>query len=253
MRWIGVELAEKPWNLEAAARLLLGIMATLCLGTIVAGMANHFMTGWPKAQSDFWQIVISASFLEFPALAWIGWFLRRCHIGWKDAFGLHRKPFTALGFGILLGILFVPVAWELQNVSDQLMKLAHMESQEQPMVQQLQQPGMTALETAFMGMLALALAPAVEELFFRGILYPAIRRTGHPAAAFWVTSILFALAHWNAATFVPLLVFSALLIYLYECMGNLLAPIAAHSLFNATNFFVLIFQNQIIHALHALH
>ena len=53
------------------------------------------------------------------------------------------------------------------------------------------------------------------------------------------------------ASFVPLLIFAAVLVRLYESFENLLAPMVAHSLFNAANFLTLIFQDQINRALHS--
>jgi membrane protease YdiL (CAAX protease family) len=45
-------------------------------------------------------------------------------------------------------------------------------------------------------------------------------------------------------TFVPLTFFAMVLILLYESTDNLLAPIAAHSMFNLANFLLLLFQEQ---------
>jgi hypothetical protein len=61
----------------------------------------------------------------------------------------------------------------------------------------------------------------------------------------WGSSALFAAVHFNMVSFLPLLVFALVLVYLYETFQNLLAPIVAHSLFNAANFLMLIFQDQI--------
>jgi membrane protease YdiL (CAAX protease family) len=54
-------------------------------------------------------------------------------------------------------------------------------------------------------------------------------------------SALFALIHFDAGTFVPLFIFALALTWLYETTDNLLAPIFAHSLFNAANLAVLFF------------
>jgi membrane protease YdiL (CAAX protease family) len=66
----------------------------------------------------------------------------------------------------------------------------------------------------------------------------------------WGSSALFATVHFNMATFLPLLIFALLLVYLYETFQNLLVPIVAHSFFNAVNFFALLFMDQIDRVLH---
>ena len=87
------------------------------------------------------------------------------------------------------------------------------------------------------------IAPIVEELLFRGILYPAIKQRGHRSLALWGTAIMFGIVHSNLVTFIPLTIFALILTFLYEETDNLLAPIAAHSMFNATNFAYLVYQS----------
>ena len=87
-----------------------------------------------------------------------------------------------------------------------------------------------------MGTATILLAPVAEEMFFRGILYPAIKQAGFPRLALWGTSVVFAAIHLTPVIFLPLLVLALLLVWLYEKTNNLLAPIAAHSLFNGLNF-----------------
>jgi hypothetical protein len=115
--------------------------------------------------------------------------------------------------------------------------MSHPEAQE--MVQMLERADLPTGERLFIGALAVLVAPVAEEAMFRGILYPTIKQSGHPRAAVWVTSLLFAGMHFNAESFAPLAVFSMLLIWLYEKTGSLLAPITVHSLFNYTNFVML--------------
>jgi len=83
--------------------------------------------------------------------------------------------------------------------------------------------------------MAVFVAPIVEEILFRGILYPAIKQIGYPRLAAIGTAILFALFHVNLVTFASLTVVALGLVVLYEFTDNLLAPIIAHAIFNASN------------------
>jgi membrane protease YdiL (CAAX protease family) len=83
------------------------------------------------------------------------------------------------------------------------------------------------------------LAPAAEEMLFRGILYPAIKQAGFPRLALWGTALLFAAIHLNLVTFFPLMVLALGLTWLYERTDNLWSSIIAHALFNAMNFVIL--------------
>ena len=92
----------------------------------------------------------------------------------------------------------------------------------------------------FFVVMSVAVAPIAEEILFRGILYPAIKQIGHPLLAAIGTALLFALFHVNLLTFASLTVVALGLIALYEFTDNLLAPITAHAVFNASNLVMLI-------------
>jgi membrane protease YdiL (CAAX protease family) len=245
-------LSEKPWKLDSVVRLFLVVMTTFCLGALLAALLSHFTSTWPKGQSEFWQIIIGAIFMEIPAVAWIALFLRQHEVDWKDAFGWQMcEPATATAYGVMAAMLFLPAAWGLQMLSEYVMELANLNPQEQVAVQELQDPSLTVTEKAIIGLIAIVFAPIVEEALFRGILYPAIKQMGRPRLALWLSSAVFAAVHFNMVTFLPLMVFALVLVYLYETFQNLLAPIVAHSVFNAANFLYLIFQDQIEHILHS--
>lgn len=85
--------------------------------------------------------------------------------------------------------------------------------------------GLTAL-------LACVVGPVTEELFFRGVLYAAIRRNSSRAVAMLASGALFSLVHTNAVGFLPIMLLGCLLAYLYERTGSLLGSIAVHALHN---------------------
>jgi len=83
------------------------------------------------------------------------------------------------------------------------------------------------------------IGPVAEEFIFRGLLYPFFKQRGWPLLAWFGVSFLFALVHWDAATFVALFVLALALTWLYERTDSLLAPITAHAFFNAVNLVLL--------------
>ena len=91
--------------------------------------------------------------------------------------------------------------------------------------------------------MAVIVAPVVEELLFRGVLYPAIKQIGYPRFAAIGTAILFALFHVNLVTFLSLTAVALGLVVLYEFTDNLLAPIIAHAVFNTSNVFMIFYSS----------
>jgi len=189
------------------------------------------MAGQPPEGSSSEQMVVA----EAAVLLFLMGFLRAQRVRWKDAFGLANQRRQALLAGAIVAFLFLPVGIGLQWASAEVMSRLHWEPQEQQAVHALRVTSAWSGRLLLAG-LAIVLAPMAEEILFRGILYPAIKQAGFPRLALWGVSLLFACVHNNLVTFVPLLVLALTLTALYERTDNLLAPIAAHALFNALNF-----------------
>lgn len=228
-------------------RLLLGVFGTLCIGVLAAGALTKLTPNWSDDQSKLVSMIIITVTFHGAALVWIKFFLNAEMISWTEAFGFNSpKRFRAIGFGVLSGLLVLPVAWGLQRLSAWLMEVGNLNPQAQEVVQEIQREGVLPLQHVYLGIVALIAAPIVEEMLFRGILYPTIKRAGYPKLALWGTSILFALTHYNAPAFLSLVLFAVILTLLYEDTGNLLAPMIAHSCFNTANFVLLLWWKEML-------
>jgi membrane protease YdiL (CAAX protease family) len=90
-------------------------------------------------------------------------------------------------------------------------------------------------------------APLVEELFFRGLVYPFLKARLGAIAAVGVTGVVFGAIHCNAESltaFFPLALFGAYLCVLYEKTGDIRVPILVHGLFNLNTVATLLLQTQ---------
>jgi membrane protease YdiL (CAAX protease family) len=238
-------LSYKPWTGHAVLRLCLGVFATWSFGNIVASLLYKFPMGMSESVRHTLAIIVSLLFMQAGSLIWIAFFLREEHLTWKQGFGFGRSGSAlALCIGVLAGMLVIPIAQELILASEWLMIHVNMQPVSQVVVQELQKPEVSTMQRSFIALIAIVGAPIVEETLFRGLLYPTIKQAGYPRLAFWGTSIMFAAFHLSMVTFLPLVFFAMILILLYESTDNLLAPIAAHSMFNFANFLLLLFAEQ---------
>jgi membrane protease YdiL (CAAX protease family) len=244
-------VSEKSWSVEAVARLFLSVIVTICCGMFLAALLGKVKLGLSPDQLEFVQMVVLIVFFQGAALAWIALFLRQSNISWREAFGL-RPPSRAraVAAGLAVGLLVLPFVWVLQWISEAVMEWLKINPVAQAAVTELQSSALSVPEKIVFGVFTILLAPIAEEALFRGVLYPTIKQAGHPRWALWGTSVIFGIMHLNAATLAPLVFLAVILVFLYEASGSLLTPIATHSMFNAANFFYLIFGDQINRLLH---
>src|SRR3989304_2263764 len=90
--------------------------------------------------------------------------------------------------------------------------------------------------TVLVGILSLALAPVMEETFFRGFLFGGLRgRWGFFFAALF-TGFLLSLAHIDPLAFIPFTAVGMIFAWGYVYSGSILAGMIAHLLFNSISF-----------------
>lgn len=237
-------LSARPWHLEAVLRLLLRLVACFCVGILAGNLVVSMMGGPQVPGARFAMFLVFTASFHGAILVLTHLCLREHSMRWSEGFGL-RSP--RLWHTILLAaaatVLALPVAWLLGRGSEELMRLIHWKIEVQNPVEILQGTSHPMAKVIF-GFVAIGLAPVAEEILFRGLLYAMARQYGFQRAGLWATSLLFALTHMNAVTFIPLLVFAVILAFLYENTRNLLAPILTHSLFNAVNFICIVLDTQ---------
>ena len=234
---IALVLTRKPFDIEESRLRLVLFLVSLYSGLVLVGVAQK-LTSATAGQPSLWQMVIAGVSFQGSALVLIGFFLREHQFTWSEGFGFRNASGRAVGLGLLATMAVLPVAWLLQMGMATLMGQFDFEADAQTAVQLLRDAP-SWINRVPLGIVAILVAPPAEEMMFRGLIYPTVKRAGFPRGALWGTALLFAAIHWNLLSFPSLVVLALVLTWLYEKTDNLLAPIAAHSLFNALNFIAL--------------
>jgi membrane protease YdiL (CAAX protease family) len=238
-------LSAKPWRGEAVLQLLGAQLLCFCLAAMIAGLLQK--AGLAAFQAPDGVGAALLSMLGFQGAAWllIWFFLRQHRVGWREALGW-RGPDLKKSLWLALGVLAftLPAVWLLQILSGAVLHQIGVPIENQRAVGIFLDIKSFWLRAVF-GFVTVVIVPVAEEFVFRGILYPFVKQLGSPRAAFFGVSAVFAAIHLDAGTFAPLFVLALLLTWLYEKTDNLLAPITAHSLFNAINLVALCFLPQI--------
>lgn len=240
-------LSEKPWRAETVLLFLGALLACWSSGILAVGALHHAGIAGFKQPEDFGNVLVVT--LSFQGMTWvlIPFFLRMHHTRWRDAFGFSFKNILrALALALAVLVVILPVVLFLEGISEAVLEKAGWPVENQAPVK-LVLDAKTLWPQVYLCVFAVVIAPVAEEFIFRGVLYPFVKQLGFPRLAWLGVSALFAFIHLDAARFMPLFALALALTWLYEFTDSLLAPIAAHSLFNAVNFAVLISQTRPFH------
>jgi membrane protease YdiL (CAAX protease family) len=148
---------------------------------------------------------------------------------WGGIVGVFLYPTIAFAIGIPLTLLFQSLSGEEATTPDQLPK------------------DLSSGAVVASIVLAILIAPVVEELFFRGIVFRSVRdRKGFWIGAL-VSGVLFGLVHYIPAAWQDTVLLQTIMVFtgiglawIYERRGNLVANVCAHMVFNTIGI-VLIF------------
>ncbi len=111
----------------------------------------------------------------------------------------------------------------------------------QPIIEIFQQLTSVKLFLA-LSFLAVVSAPITEELIFRGVIYRFLKSKCSVRLSMLASAVLFALMHYNIASFPALVVVGLCLCIAYEVSGNILTPIFFHSFFNLNSVILITLQ-----------
>lgn len=202
----------------------------MVLGTMVAVALR------PITMQDLVSLgtISAATFLLVAALL-----LGRYPAGNRLADGLGARPthLALTPLGLVLGILAqvpatfvergIEVIWPMSD-EERLRRLALFQHENE-------------LHAAILVLVVACLVPLAEEVLFRGAIYGALRRSNRsPARAAVITSIGFALCHFDPRLLLPIALVAAILGFVRATSGSLLPGLAVHVGFNATTMLGLI-------------
>jgi membrane protease YdiL (CAAX protease family) len=197
-------------------------------------------TGSATQPRPGWLLITGTALVHATGLALIHGVVRVHRYRWREAFGLFGPGWVS-GW-LWAAVLTLPamgVALALHEGSGWLLESVGIEPDRQAAVEAVRRAS-HAWERSFLFVFAVVTAPVVEELLFRGVLWPLVRDSGWPKTGWIGVPLLFAVIHWNAAAVVPLWVLGIFWTWLYDRTGDLTVPMLSHAMFNGTNFMWLI-------------
>ncbi len=218
-----------PRSLAALGLVLLAFGAGLVLASVIAVRAGvtqrdvqseHLSWGILDGQLASYVVIVPTLFFVLP------WLARR---SLRDL-GLRPIGGRAVGVALLGAVAMYAVTIGLANVE---FAVTHQKPQEAATA--LFSSSHDTLLTLAFAVLAIAIAPFVEELTFRGFLFNALLRYSPVWVAATISGMVFGLSHGSPSAFVPLAGSGIVLAYVYYLTGSLPASMLTHAIFNAIN------------------
>lgn len=154
----------------------------------------------------------------------------------KHVFGLRKRSKKYIIIITMAGIFVAYIAVFIGSViSNFLLSTGEPKKEDlQEIVQTLMTNDDISLKIAI-ALSAIIFAPLIEEVIFRGYLYPVIKRFSHPIFSCVITSLLFAVIHSNLEGLMPLFLLAIVLTIFYEISKSIWVPILMHACFNGVN------------------
>jgi len=155
----------------------------------------------------------------------------------------HKKTLASLGLkfrsffknvlaGITAYIFIVPSLLVILILSIRLLNFLGYSPPTQPVLEVFMEEERSKV-LLFLTIFVAVFGPIVEEMFFRGFVYPAIKKRLGVLAAAVLSAAIFSLLHSNIVGFLPIMTLGVLLAYLYETTGSLVSSITVHIIHNS--------------------
>jgi len=234
------QLEWRPWSWSSAAWIVLPLLFVQFLFMLLFLLFGRMLDSSDLSETERVLIILQSLFFHWTGFALIAWSLHRRALSWSTAFGLRTAGFFRdAGWGIVILVGVMPLILGYNIVAQIVMEWVGITPDVQDVTRIISESSSSTTKIYF-ALLALAVAPVVEELIFRGILLPALTRMAGVKTAIVVVSVLFAAVHGHWPSFVPLFMLSAALCLAYIYRGSLITSIAMHSAFNSLTIAVIL-------------
>ncbi|MEA3346591.1 MAG: CPBP family intramembrane glutamic endopeptidase [Candidatus Auribacterota bacterium] len=221
-----------PWKLVFSMKpLFLMIILSLAVQMVFGVFKNHGFI--EESPSMIVQMIVS----QMVIVLVIGVFAYDAYkkYSWRIVEFLkdNKKKAFLYGFAAYLG--FYPFYFMLGMLTKALAKVLNLRLEFQPVVSSIKDIR-NVWQLCIYIVLFVIVAPVIEEVFFRGILYRGCKSSMGPWAAAFLSAFLFSAVHASFLGFLPIFGLGVAFTYIYEKAGSLYAPIFFHAFYNAVSF-----------------
>lgn len=218
------------WNgvLSAVAAIAIAFVLAIA-GAILLTIVIVLITGNTPSVKPGHPFESAIETIMYAAGGWFAW--RRLRTTGRNPFRALTRPDARI---ILIGVaalVAVRIGTAIQLILTNQTK--HVQSGFEHFDVVTQTPAITALAVTLTILTSVILAPLVEEIIFRGLLFGALAKPLGVLASAAITAVAFGAAHGDPILFPTLAALGFITALAYAATGNLWVPITLHALSNA--------------------
>ncbi|MFH1752719.1 MAG: CPBP family intramembrane glutamic endopeptidase [Candidatus Omnitrophota bacterium] len=207
---------------------------------IVAILALLILPLFPKVgATDRIVSILNTTILDLIGIGCVFYFvIYRYKHKIKDL-GLSMKNFFKnISYGFMGYLAVLPLLFVTLLITALILSLLKRAPEPQPIFDLfLSEDKMPVL--AYLSIFVAIAGPVLEEIFFRGFLYTAIKKKTGIKWAILISAFIFSFLHAHLAGFVPIMILGVFLAYLYEKTGSLVVPMTVHVTHNLIMVFLM--------------
>jgi hypothetical protein len=183
---------------------------------------------FPILRNDNFRMVLNTVVMNLVGISVILYFVIGKHGQTLRDLGLTARKWGKGVFYAACGYLaLLPVLAVIMAVTYFIIEQIQYRPPVQPIVEvflEEEQTSVLWMSTVF----AAVFGPVAEEIFFRGFMYPAVKKKAGVFTGIVVTAGIFAFLHAHLVGFAPIFALGILLAYLFEKTGSLVSSITVH-------------------------
>ncbi len=229
------------WNVWDALKVIILFISFGYLLVIVEALLSRL---FPSIKANERIIsIVNTTIMDITGIGIVFYFvLKRYRHKIKDLGLTLKNFFKNISYGILGYVSLVPVLIVGLLIVVWFVEAFKYKPSPQPVLELfLEERKIPVL--VYLSIFVAVVGPVMEEIFFRGFLYNAIKKDMGIRWAIIISAGLFSLLHAHLVGFLPILILGIFLAYLYEKTGSLVSSITLHIMHNiAMVFFVFLIK-----------
>ncbi|MCK5451062.1 MAG: CPBP family intramembrane metalloprotease [Candidatus Omnitrophica bacterium] len=226
-----VEQKKPLWSIPDIIRV---VLIFLSIGYVFMIVQEKFANRWPLLYNENFRMVFNTASMNIIVIGVIMYFVVSKYGQSIKEIGLSPANIAGNIFYAVIGyIAIIPIIVLIMTATFFTVKWIGYKPPVQPIVRLFAEEKIVSvlwMSTIF----AAIFGPVAEEIFFRGFMYPAVKKKMGIFLGIMITSFLFALLHAHIVGFLPIMVLGVLLVYLYEKTGSIVPSIIVHIMHNVS-------------------